>query len=252
MYKRISAWMFDAIILVTFIVGIAALLSLAFGYDAKMERMEEIYSECKEKYEEKYKVDLDLDGESYDKLSEKEKENYNKALDEANAEIKESVELRYLTDWMFSVALLIVIFSILIGFAALEFVVPLIFKNGQTLGKKIFGIAVMREDGVRITPMVLFVRSILGKYTIETMVPIFMVYLILFAGAGLFGTIALIMIFAFQLGLLIKTKTNSAIHDILSYTVTVDLASQMIFDTKDDLIAYKNKVHAEATDKQDY
>jgi len=27
---------------------------------------------------------------------------------------------------------------------------PLLFKNGQTLGKKIFGVALMRNDGVRI------------------------------------------------------------------------------------------------------
>ena len=34
--------------------------------------------------------------------------------------------------------------------------------------------------------------------------------------------------------------------------VAVDMASQMIFDTKADLIAYKEKVHAEQSAKQPY
>ena len=39
---------------------------------------------------------------------------------------------------------------------------------------------------------------------------------------------------------------------MLASTVVVDLASQMIFDSPEDVLAYKQKVHAEAVDKADY
>ena len=84
------------------------------------------------------------------------------------------------------------------------------------------------------------------------MVPLLLVFLVVLGNAGIVGVIAFVLIFVFQLGLLIKTKTNSCIHDVLAYTVAVDMESQMIFDTKEDLIAYKNKIHAEEAEKQAY
>ena len=241
--KRISAWMFDAIILVTFAAGIAFIFSAVFGYDAKLDRMEEIYTE----YEAEFGIDLEISDEDFAKLTDEEKAKY----EEANKKFGKDEEVIYLTNMLFTVSLLIVSLSILTAFVILELILPLIFKNGQTLGKKIFGSAVMRDDGVRITPFVLFVRTVLGKYTIETMVPIFLIYLA-FTGAGLAGALALLLLLGFQIGLLIKTKTNSAIHDILAYTVTVDYASQMIFDSKEALMEYKNRVHAEDAEKKPY
>ncbi|MBQ3017100.1 MAG: RDD family protein [Clostridia bacterium] len=241
--KRISAWMFDAIILATLAAGIAFIFSAVFGYDAKLDRMEEIYTE----YEAEFGIDLEISDENFAKLTDEEKAKY----DEANKKFGKDEEVIYLTNMLFTISLLIVSLSILIAFVILELILPLILKNGQTLGKKIFGIAVMRDDGVRITPFVLFVRTVLGKYTIETMVPIFLIYLA-FTGAGLAGALALLLLLGFQIGLLIKTKTNSAIHDILAYTVTVDYASQMIFDSKEALMEYKNRVHAEDAEKKPY
>ena len=51
---------------------------------------------------------------------------------------------------------------------------------------------------------------------------------------------------------MIKTKTNSCIHDVLSYSVVVDMASQMIFESEAALTEYKNRVHREMVDKADY
>ena len=61
--------------------------------------------------------------------------------------------------------------STLIAFLLLEFAVPLMLKNGQTLGKKIFGVAVVRVDGVKVSPVMVFARGILGKCTIGTLAP---------------------------------------------------------------------------------
>jgi len=58
---------------------------------------------------------------------------------------------------------------------------------------------------------------------------------------GIVGPAVIFGILALQLILMIMTDTNSAIHDILSDTVTVDLASQMIFSSEQELLAYKKK-----------
>ena len=96
-----------------------------------------------------------------------------------------------------NLTLVITSISILLGYLLLEFVVPLIFKNGQTLGKKIFGIALMRNDGVKINTVMLFVRTVLGKYTIETMVPVLVIIMTFFGSAGIIGLAVLLLIMAF-------------------------------------------------------
>ena len=51
------------------------------------------------------------------------------------------------------------------------------------------------------------------------------------------------LLFVLQIGVMIATKTNSSIHDLLSDTVVVDFACQQIFDTEEELIAYKQAQH---------
>ena len=120
--------------------------------------------------------------------------------------------------------------------------------------KKIFGIAVMRTNGVKVSNVQLFIRAVLGKYTFEIMLPVFSVILLWFSQAGIFsiGMIALILIV--QIAFLIGTRktTRSAIHDLLSDTVTVDLASQLIFDTQEELIKYKEEQHAKMVTRSPY
>ena len=55
-----------------------------------------------------------------------------------------------------------------------------------------------------------------------------------------------------QVVLMVKSGTNSLIHDKLADTVTVDMASQMIFATEEDLLDYKKKVAAEKAERQTY
>jgi ABC-type uncharacterized transport system permease subunit len=56
----------------------------------------------------------------------------------------------------------------------------------------------------------------------------------------------------FQLILLIATRNNLSIHDILANTIAVDYASQRIFDSTEALVEYKKKLHAEEAEKQPY
>lgn len=239
MWKRISAYIFDVIILGIVVVGLAFILSLALGYDGYGERFNDICT----KYEEEYGVHFDITEDDYNELSGEDKKNYDLAFEA----LSDDTEASYSYSMMINLTLLITSISILIGYFLLEFIIPLIFKNGQTLGKKIFGIALMRNDGVKVSTFALFVRTILGKYTIETMIPVLILIMIYFNVVGLTGVIVLLLIALLQIILVATTKTRSAIHDLLAYTVAVDYSSQMIFDTAEDMLEYKKKLHAEST-----
>ena len=58
--------------------------------------------------------------------------------------------------------------------------------------------------------------------------------------------ILLLLLILAQIILLIFTHARTPLHDMLAGTVTVDLASQLIFDTPEDLLEYKKKLHAES------
>ena len=42
----------------------------------------------------------------------------------------------------------------------------------------------MRTDSVRVKPIAMLIRTLLGKYTIETMAPLLIIFLILFGSLG--------------------------------------------------------------------
>jgi hypothetical protein len=70
--------------------------------------------------------------------------------------------------------------------------------------------------------------------------------------AGIMAIAIILLILVSNIAMMIATKTNSAVHDMLANTVTVDMASQLIFDTPEALLEYKKKIHAEAADKAEY
>lgn len=243
-WKRISASIFDFILLITLAVGLMWGASSALNYKSYSERLKE----RQEFYSEKYGVDFNITAKEYEKLTDEDKEAY----ESASKEYGEDKEARYVYQMMFNLILIIVTFPLLISYLILEFAVPLILKNGQTLGKKIFGIAVMRKDGIRVNGVLMFARTVLGKFTVETMIPILLIIMLYFGMMGFEGLIIVAGIIFVQLIMLVLTKDRTVIHDKLAQTVTVDMASQMIFDTTDDLMAYKNKLQAENADKAAY
>ncbi len=237
MWKRISAYLFDVILLGIITVGVAFLLSAILGYDSYSDRLETSY----EKYEALFDVDFDTTTEDYAAFGEVEKQNYDAALQALSSD----EEVAYLYSMLLNLSMLIITFSLLFGYLLLEFLIPLLLKNGQTLGKKIFGIGVMRADSVKITPILLLIRTVLGKYTVETMIPVFIILMIFFGVIGIGGTAVISAFLILQIVLLIATKARTPLHDLLAKTVTVDLSSQMIFENEEALIEYKKKRHAE-------
>ena len=244
MWKRISAFLFDAILLAIVAVLFAWGLSFALGYNGYNETLDARYQH----YEQEYGVDFGLSLAEYEGLTEEEHE-YLLSAHEALSRDDEAV---YAYNMLVNLTLIITTFGILLGFISLEFIVPLLFGNGQTLGKKVFGLALMRTDGVKINAVSLFIRTVLGKFAIETMIPVLIVIMIYFGSIGIVGTLVLGLILLLEVVLTFATYRKSMIHDLLANTVAVDMASQMIFDTYEDLIAYKQKMHAEKAARQAY
>lgn len=244
MWKRISAALFDLIMLGIVVVLFALALSWALGYDGYIDTLNAAY----EQYGAQYGVDFYMTLSENYALSAVERAN----LDAAYAALSADEQAVYAYNMMIRLTLLIVSISIFLGYLALEVLVPALFKNGQTLGKKIFSLGVMDYEGVRINGVRLFVRSVLGKYTLETMVPVLIVVMIYFGQLGLTGTVVLLLIVALQLGLTLATWRHTPIHDLLATTIVVDLPSQLIFDSREDMIAYKERQHAQKAAAQLY
>jgi uncharacterized RDD family membrane protein YckC len=239
-WKRISAYLFDVIIIFILLVGVAYVTSVITSYDDYTATFEERQAF----YEEKHGIDFDITKEIYNGLSAEDKAKYPADyLDKlalAQNEFSNDKEAARSYAMIFSLIVLIASVGIIVSFLVYEFAVPLFLGNGQTLGKKIFGVAVMRTDCVKITGPILFARAMLGKCTVELLLPLVMIF-----SMGLVGTVCAIGITLFSIILILFTQNRSAVHDALAHTVVVDFASQRIFDTVDDLVAYKNKIHAE-------
>ncbi len=236
--------MFDIIMLGILAVGLGFIISSLTGYDKYSTALNDTY----DKYEAEYSIEFEIAEDTYRSFTDEERANYDAAY---NALINDA-DAMYAYNMVINLTLLIITLAILLSYVVLEFVIPLMFDNGQTLGKKIFGIALIRTDGVKISAPLLFIRTILGKFTIETMIPVLIIIMIYFNSIGVVGILVLFLILVLEISLLISTKTNSMIHDVLAKTVAVDLASQMIFDTEADMIAYKNKVHSEKAVRETY
>ena len=234
-WKRISALLFDAIVLAIAIMISALALSWAFRFD----EYDNFIKETEHSYAEQYGISLDVSGEEYEALSAEEKQRYiecEQALSE-NVKFMAAYQLRN------NLIFVIPSVSILLGYVLTELIVPILFKNGQTLGKKAFGLAVMHTNGVRLGGQAHFIRVIIGKCLIESLVPFYFVAMILLGKLGFLGLAMLVVMLGLELFSVITTKTRSTIHDLVSDTVVVDYASQLIFDTYDDLVAYKKKIH---------
>lgn len=244
MWKRISALLFDAILLGIVAVLFALAISGMLGYNAYSETVNNAYA----RYSDMYGMDMKMSATEYEALPQEQKDIMLQAFEALNAD----AEATHALGMMMEMSMLIASFGLLLAFILMEFVIPLLLKNGQTLGKKIFGIAVMHTSGVKLSGPMLFARSILGKYAVETMVPVYIILMLLFGAMNGIGVIVLLLLAVLQAVVLIATHTNSCIHDLLAKTVTVDLQSQMIFDSKEALIAYKEKVHAEKAAKAAY
>lgn len=241
MWKRISAALLDVIILVVLVEGLVLLLMTVFGFEDYTERKDAL----EEKYFAEYGIDRNMTAEDYNALSEEGKAAYRAKVEAANKAYQSDAEVSEVYSKLFSLALMIATLSILFSFLILEFTVPLLLKNGQTIGKKVFGVAVMRIDGVKVTPVMVFARGILGKCTVGTLVPIYLIMMVIFGIMNIVGVVAFGGLLLLQAILFFGTRNHTPIHDLFAQTITVDMASQLIFDSPEDMLAYKKRISEE-------
>lgn len=243
--KRFSAFLLDFILLCVLTCGFAFLMAWITDIDGYTDTFQ---SYC-DKYEADYGVDFDISAEDYEKLTDAQKDVYQKAY---SAMFSENPEVVRAYNMSVALPMLITTISVLLSYFVFEFIIPLCLKNGQTVGKKVFGLGVVFNNSVRLSNFALFVRSILGKYTIETMFPVLLIMLVIYRQMGILAIILVAALFVLQIVLLFATKTRSFIHDILSNTVVVDMQSQMIFDSTQSLLSYKEELHKEEAAKKEY
>lgn len=243
-WKRIAAWVLDLMLLAVLAVGGAFLLSTLLGYDGYERQLNQAYTS----YESQYGITFDIDQQAYATMTEEEKANYDAAYEALIAD----EDAMYAYNMVVNLSLLVTTLGILLSMLVLEFAMPLILKNGQTVGKKCFSLGVVRTDGVKMNPLQLFARTVLGKYTIETMVPVYIVLMLFWGTMDATGTLLLAALLIVQVICYAVTQNRSVIHDLLAGTVVVDIASQKVFESTEALIAYTKRIHAEQAKRQEY
>ncbi len=244
MWKRISAFLFDFIMLGIVAVLIAWGLSALTGYDAYSRTVTDSYA----RYSEEYGVDLRLTQTEYEALSEEEA----RRVDAGFAALNADAGALRANQMMLQLSVLIISLGFFFAYLIMEFLLPLKIGTGQTLGKKIFGIGLMKTDGVKVNAPALFIRAILGKYTIETMIPTLILLMIYWGTIGVVGPAVIILILLTEGCVMLFTPTRSLIHDLLAGTVVIDAASQRIFDSPEDRAAYKAKIAEELARRPEY
>ena len=127
-------------------------------------------------------------------MSDAEKADYQAKIAEVEKALNEDEAVKYAYNMCVSYSVLIITFSLLLATVLLEFVLPLILKNGQTVGKKCFSLGVVRVDGVKVSAVQMFARTVLGKYAVETMIPVYVIIMIYWGLMGIGGTIALLIL----------------------------------------------------------
>jgi len=234
-FKRISASIFDFIVVSIIFVGCLWIFSSIFSYDTKNKELEEF----RQSYIDDY--DIDFYGTT--------EEEYNNFSEELQIAYKEFIKKFNLN---FNIILLMVTFSLLIAVLIVYFVIPLFLHDGMTIGKKCFSICLMKPNHVKINQFNLFARAILGIFAIELMIPIYIIMHIVTGFASLIDLVILAALLLTQIITIIVNKNNALIHDLIAQTVVVDRSSQMIFDSEEQIIKYKEENGREAARTSTY
>lgn len=248
LWKRIAAAILDLILLAILAVGGAWGLTVMLDYDGHAETAATIKAE----YEERFHIPPNVTSSVYQQMDEAEKKAYDEAVAEANKALAEDEEAVRILSLLQNLQLIITTFGILIAVLLLEFIVPLILKNGATVGKKVFGLGLVRTDCVRVNNLQLFTRTLIGKFTIEIMIPAYLVIMILGGSLGSMGVLVIGAILLLQVILYFATKQNQLLHDIMAGTAVVDVTSQRIFASDEDRVEFLKRMAAEQAEQQEY
>lgn len=236
-FKRIAAFVIDIILRGILVVALISLFASVSRFEEKKQRMDTIYEETAERFgispnDVKDSSALPPDVEERYRL--------------ANEALAADEEARSLYRWLIISYVAGVSGCMLIAYLLLEFLVPLLFHDGRSVGKRILGLCVVHTDCVRMEPAAMFVRSILGKYVIETMISVLGVILLNMGAVGPAVLMIPMMLLLLEAGLFFAGKDRRLIHDYFAGSVVADYQSQPIYASREELNAAKGKAARKA------
>lgn len=123
-------------------------------------------------------------------------------------------------------------FSSFLALLIINIVFPLIFKNGQTLGKKVFELGLVSKKGIKVSFANIGLRFLIGIFAFEVFP--FMLYLAVsnVFSIGLFLGMALFFV---NFCLFIFTKNHTMVHDYVGGTIVVDLHTTIVFNSIEEM-----------------
>lgn len=240
--KRLAAYLIDLILLVAITAGAWMAIYSATDYS----HYDEQFRGYIDQYAQKHGVDLNITNDEIQNYPEDVQEKYNQALLDLNDDPQAMAAYAQKA----KIDLLSAMVSFFAAYVILEVMIPLILKNGQTVGKKIMGLCVMHKYHVRVGVMQIIYRAVLGKYFIETLIP---AALLILKNYGVLGTTASLVLSAIAMTqgfIVLMSQANCGIHDKLFKTVVADFNKQHIFDTWDDRFDFEEAYEAEMAKRE--
>ena len=271
--KRASALLLDAILLVVLTTGFMFIISLICKYDHEQDLLIS-YQEQWSDYHKNYAQGVsEAYGFTY-KITDEEKQTFTvtdkdgnrvtlddvwKKLSEADGAgnevtvkawedfqvLKDGAPLDRQYSYVLNLMFMMLSVGTALSYMVLEFIIPIIMKNGQTVGKKVFGIGLVRPDCVKITIPQLFARTFIGKYAIETMFPILLIILFFFGSLGIMAIILFAAVTILNIAVFFASKNRTPIHDVLAHTVVIDFKLQVVFQSTEEMMERKTLQHTE-------
>lgn len=220
--KRAASFLLDVILLMIAFVGFLFLFSAVFNYDEINNALDKIYLD--------YGVMIPNESTEGYKFCNIEEESCLQAMQLLDKE----PTFQQLFIQRQRILIIMPVLSILLALLIFSFIIPLILKNGQTIGKKLFQIGYVSKSEVRIRPIQLFIKFLFGEFIINGVMCILGLYYI-FWGNGFVG---IFLIFAVLIGNVVcfgLTKNKTFLADGLANMFPIDMQEQMLFDTIEEL-----------------
>lgn len=241
--KRISSFLLD-FILVT-IVGcfIAFIISLISNYTGIRN---EFYGYM-DHYEALYGLNL-RDAAVIETYTAEQQETVKQAYEAMNAD----QGLLKCYGLLTNLPVVMVSVGLLVGTLVVEFVMPIIFKNGQTIGKKVFKIGVINTNGVECTNFQLLTRALLGKCAVEYMIPGIITVMMCLGTMGIIGPIVLLFLLVMQCVVIASNQNRPFFHDLIAKTGVCDLSTQKVFKTYEEMVKFKEEINKQKVEASIY
>ena len=225
LWRRIAAWIFDLLFVAAIAVGCGFALYTILGYDNYNQTLEVAYNQ----YEAQYGTVFDITTAEYEALTAEEKETYDAAY---NALLSDE-DAMHAYEMLVSLSLVIAACGILLALLIWELFIPL-FLGNRTLGKKLLGLCVIRKNGAPLTPLQLFARTLLGKFVIESLIPVYILLMLFWGSASPVGAAILLGLPILQFLLLRFSSTGCVIHDLVSGAIVADKAALTLLNLTED------------------